>query len=68
MKKIALISFILGVVMASLAYVAQLNDWIGLQEFLTVGFVGYVLIISATAYYLTAILYEWSKEIETWQG
>ena len=68
MKRIAMIAFILGIMMATLAYVAEVNDWKGLPEYLTAGFAGYVLIISATAYYLTTILYEWSRETETWQG
>jgi hypothetical protein len=68
MKRIALISFILGVCLASLAYVAQLNNWNYLQEFMTFGFIGYVMIISAAAYYLTSVLYEWSRENETWQN
>jgi hypothetical protein len=68
MKRIAFIAFILGVVMATLAYIAEVNDWNGLQEFMTVGFAGYVLVISATAYYLTTILYDWSKETDAYQG
>jgi hypothetical protein len=54
--------------MATLAYVAQLWEWKDLPAFMTIGFAGYVLIISTTAYYLTSILYEWSKETEAWQG
>ena len=68
MKRIALIAFITGVFMALLAYIAQMNDWISLPAYMTLGFVGYVLIISAVAYYLTAVLYEWCKENEAWQG
>lgn len=68
MKRIAMIAFILGILMATLAYVAQVNDWNGLAEYLTIGFAGYVLIISAAAYYLTTILFEWSRETEAWQG
>lgn len=68
MKKITLVVFIIGVLMASLAYVAQLCGWKDLQAFMTVGFAGYVLVISAAAYYLTSILYEWSKETEAWRG
>jgi hypothetical protein len=68
MKKIALIAFILGVFMASLAYIADMNSWDNLTAFMTLGFVGYVLVISAAAYYLTSVLYDWSKETEAWQG
>ncbi|MVT08137.1 hypothetical protein [Chitinophaga tropicalis] len=68
MKKISLIAFITGMLMATLAYVADVREWQYLQEFMTIGFVGYVLIISAAAYYLTTLLYEWSKETEAWQG
>jgi hypothetical protein len=68
MKKIALITFIIGVLMAILAYVAQLSEWKDLPAYMTIGFAGYVLIISAAAYYLTSILYEWSKETEVWRG
>lgn len=66
MKRIVLIAFILGVCMASLACIAQMNKWSGLTEYMTFGFVGYVLVISSAAYYLTTVLYEWSKETEAW--
>jgi vacuolar-type H+-ATPase subunit I/STV1 len=68
MNRIALIAFILGILMATLGYVAELNEWSRSAEFMTVGFAGYVLVISAAAYYLTTILYEWSKETEAWHG
>ena len=68
MKRIALIAFILGILMATVAYVAEMNEWTASPEFMTIGFAGYVLIISAAAYYMTAILYEWSRETEVWQG
>jgi len=68
MKRIALIAFILGILMATVAYIAEVNEWIASPEFMTVGFAGYVLIISAAAYYMTSILYEWSRETEAWQG
>lgn len=68
MKKIALIAFILGLLMATLAYVAESNGWNGLQEFMTIGFVGYILLISAAAYYLSHLLHEWSRESEVWQS
>jgi hypothetical protein len=68
MKRIALIAFILGILMATVAYIAEMNEWTASPEFMTIGFAGYVLIISAAAYYMTAILYEWSRETEAWQG
>ena len=68
MKKISVIAFIAGILMATLAYLAGVMEWQYLQEFMTIGFVGYVLIISAAAYYLTSLLYEWSKETEPWQS
>lgn len=68
MKRISLIAFITGILMASLAYIADLQEWNHLQEFLTIGFAGYVLVISAAAWYLTSVLYEWSRETEAWQG
>jgi len=67
MKRIALFAFILGVVLATLAYFAEIYDWVGLQEYLTVGFTGYVLIISSAAYYMSAVLYEWSMEPAAWE-
>ncbi|WP_343692588.1 hypothetical protein [Chitinophaga sp.] len=68
MKRIALIAFILGVVLATLAYFAEIYDWVGLQEYLTVGFTGYVLIISAAAYYMSSVLVEWSAESTSWEA
>lgn len=68
MKKIALFAFFLGVLLATLAYFAEVNDWVGLQEYLTVGFTGYVLIISAAAYGMSSILYGWSQETAAWEG
>ena len=67
MKRIALFAFVLGVVLATLAYFAEVYDWVGLQEYLTVGFTGYVLIISAAAYYMSSILIEWSAEPAGWE-
>jgi hypothetical protein len=68
MKRIAFIAFILGILMATLAYVVEVNEWTTSPEFMTIGFAGYVLVISAAAYYMTSILYEWSRETEAWQG
>ena len=68
MKKLALIAFVIGMLMAFLACLAQLNNWNGIAECMTLGFIGYMLVISSTAYYLISVLYEWSKENEAWQG
>jgi hypothetical protein len=54
--------------MATVAYFAEVNDWSASPEFMTLGFAGYVLVISAAAYYMTAVLYDWSREAEIWQG
>lgn len=68
MKKIAFIAFVLGVLLAFVSYIAEVKSWTPLAVSVTIGFAGYVLVISAAAYYLTAILHEWSKDTEAWQG
>lgn len=61
-------AFVAGLLMAVLAYVAELGDWPGRPQYMTIGFAGYVLVISAAAYYLIRLLYHWARESEAWQG
>ena len=50
--------------MAVIAYFAELNSWMGTEVVLTIGFAGYVLIITAIAYFLLAWLYKGSKKLD----
>ncbi|RAJ00379.1 hypothetical protein LX64_04083 [Chitinophaga skermanii] len=61
MKKIALITGILGVALAVLAYFADLNSWMSTEKVLTIGFIGYVMGITAVAYFLLTLIYKWSQ-------
>lgn len=67
MKKIALVALALGTVMAITAYLAEINEWRGIREFMTMGFIGYIFIISATAYLLVSLLHRWSKDTDIYQ-
>ncbi|WP_212004176.1 hypothetical protein [Chitinophaga sp. HK235] len=67
MKKIALIALIAGILLAATAYITEANDLPGAVELRTVGFIGYIFIISAAAYFSLYWLYKWNKEAETIQ-
>ncbi len=64
MKTVTLIGGITGILMAVIAYFAELNSWMSTEVVLTVGFAGYVLIITAIAYFLLAWLYKGSKKLD----
>ncbi len=64
MKTVTFIGGITGVIMAVIAYFAELNSWMGTEAVLTIGFAGYVLIITAIAYFLLAWLYKGSKKLD----
>lgn len=64
MKTVTIIGGLTGVLLAVLAYFAELQNWVRIETVLTVGFVGYVLIITAIAYFLLSWLYKGSKKLE----
>ena len=64
MKTITIIGGISGILLAVLAYFAELQSWMGIETVLTMGFIGYVLIITAIAYFLLSWLYRGSKKLE----
>nr|WP_295866031.1 hypothetical protein [uncultured Chitinophaga sp.] len=65
MRKIAWIALGAGTLLAAAAYITEAHDLPGAVELRTVGFVGYILIISAVAWFLLRRLYEWDKKAET---
>lgn len=64
MKTITLIGGIAGVMMAVFAYFAELYSWLSVEAMVTIGFAGYVLIITAIAYFLLSWLTKGVKELE----
>lgn len=64
MKTITLIGGITGVLMAVFAYFAEWYGWLGIEAIVTMGFAGYVLIITAIAYFLLSWLTKGVKELE----
>ncbi|NML39099.1 hypothetical protein HHL17_17995 [Chitinophaga sp. G-6-1-13] len=64
MKKIAWIALVAGILLATAAYITEINDLPGAVELRTFGFIGYILIISAVAWFLLRRLYEWDKKTD----
>ncbi|NSL86668.1 hypothetical protein [Chitinophaga solisilvae] len=64
MKRIAFIALITGMLLAAVAYISEMNNFPGAVELRTAGFIGYIFIISAIAYFSLHVLYEWSKDAE----
>lgn len=64
MKTVTIIGGLTGVLLAVLAYFAELQNWVRIETVLTVGFIGYVLIITAVAYFLLSWLYKGTKKLE----
>lgn len=64
MKTVTIIGGLTGVLLAVLAYFAELQNWIRIETVLTVCFIVYVLIITAIAYFLLSWLYKGSKKLE----
>jgi len=62
MQKVALIALLSGILLAAAAYVTEINDLPGAVALRTPGFIGYIFIISAIAWFFLHILYQWSKE------
>ncbi|MGN6511624.1 MAG: hypothetical protein ACTHLD_19320 [Chitinophaga sp.] len=64
MKTVAFLGGIAGIILAVIAYFAELKSWMSTEVILTIGFAGYVLIITAIAYFLLAWLYKGSKKLD----
>lgn len=64
MKTVAFLGGIAGIILAVIAYFAELKSWMSTGVILTIGFAGYVLIITAIAYFLLAWLYKGSKKLD----
>ncbi|MBS0029784.1 hypothetical protein ACTJJ0_16735 [Chitinophaga sp. 22321] len=62
MRKIALIALLSGILLAAAAYFTEMNDLPGAVELRTPGFIGYIFIISAIAWFSLHVLYQWGKE------
>lgn len=62
MKRIAFAFAILGTVLAVLAQYAIINDWTLFRLFHTLGFIGYILIISAAASLSLLFIHELSRD------
>ena len=65
-RKIAVVVFIAGMLLAGADYLAKVQGWSDLPEMMTLGFAGYILMISAAASLLVNIMRVWSAESETW--
>lgn len=64
MKTVTLIGGLTGVILAVLAYFSELNSWLQPETAMALGFAGYVLIITAVAYFLLSWLYQGARDIE----
>lgn len=62
MKRIALAFATIGTIFAILAQYAVTNDWAWFRVFHTLGFIGYIFIISALASFSLLFIHQLSKE------
>ncbi|WP_078669476.1 hypothetical protein [Chitinophaga eiseniae] len=62
MKKIAIVLMLAGVILAILAQYAYTNDWMWFRIFHTLGFVGYIFIISGLAYFSLSFIHQLSRD------
>lgn len=62
MKRIAFAFATLGTVFAVLAQYAITNDWAWFRVFHTLGFIGYILIISAAAFFSLMFIHQLSRD------
>ncbi|WP_156093014.1 hypothetical protein [Chitinophaga rupis] len=51
--------FIVGMLLAAIASLAKSYEWAYIQESLTLGFAGYLCMISSAAYLLLSLLQTW---------
>ncbi|MBC9911159.1 hypothetical protein [Chitinophaga varians] len=62
MKKIAIVLMLAGVILAILAQYAYTNDWMWFRIFHTLGFIGYIFIISGLAYFSLWFIHQLSRD------
>jgi uncharacterized membrane protein len=62
MKRIAFAFATIGTLFAILAQYAVTNDWAWFKVFHTLGFIGYILIISAIAYFSLLFIHQLSRD------
>lgn len=62
LRTISISVFIVGMLLTVAAYIAEQTRWDDAQVFVTVAFIGYILIISSAAVLLVNLLHEWSRE------
>ncbi|MEC5148009.1 hypothetical protein [Chitinophaga sp. 212800010-3] len=62
MKKIALVLLSAGTILAILAQYALTNDWVWFRIFHTIGFIGYILIISGLACFSLWAIHQLSRD------
>lgn len=62
MKRIALAFATIGTLFAILAQYALTNDWAWFRLFHTLGFIGYILIISAVASFSLLFIHQLSRD------
>ncbi|MET3875412.1 peptidoglycan/LPS O-acetylase OafA/YrhL [Chitinophaga sp. OAE865] len=62
MKKIAIVLAAAGLILAILAQYALTNDWMWFKVFHTMGFVGYILIISGLACFCLWLIHQFSRD------
>jgi hypothetical protein len=62
MKRIALAFATIGTLFAVMAQYAVTNDWAWFRLFHTLGFIGYILIISAVASFSLLFIHQLSRE------
>ncbi|MFY0252869.1 hypothetical protein ACDQ55_02830 [Chitinophaga sp. 30R24] len=65
MKKIAIVLVLAGVILAILAQYALTNDWMWFRIFHTLGFIGYIFIISGLASFSLWLIQLFSREEKT---
>lgn len=64
MKKTALISLLVGALIAILSYIATEAGLLGVKAFFKIGFTGLGLMILAAGYFMISFLLEWAKDTE----
>ena len=62
MKRIALAFATIGTLFAIMAQYAVTNDWAWFRLFHTLGFIGYILIISAVAVFSLLFIHQLSRD------
>lgn len=62
LRKIFIGIFIIGLLLTVIAYIAEVGQWGNVPAFVTLAFIGYILIISSAAVLLVNLLREWSGD------